>query len=79
MLLPKRPNKIKRMWWKMKCIHEKNRLGDYSVLVEPAPWAMNQYKKLQRQAERKVMRIHRKEIHATRIGLWKALKMIFGA
>ena len=77
MKLPKRPNKIKRMWWMIQYVHEKNRLGNYRVLVDPAPWAFDQYKKLKRRAERRVIRTHRKEIRETRIGLWKALKMIW--
>lgn len=79
MKLPHVPNRFERMWMEIKWIHRWNRLGGIQLYIDPAPWAIGQYPRLRREAERDIRRRHKEWIQQNRIGLRKAARMIRNA
>ena len=79
LLLPHVPNRFERMWMEYKWIRKWNRLGGIELYIDPAPWAMDQYPRLRREAERDIRRRYKEIIKKNRIGLQEAARRIWKA
>jgi len=79
MKLPHVPNRFERMWMEIKWIHEWNRLGGIKMYIDPAPWAIDQYPRLFRDAEKDIRRRHKAWIKQRRIGFQEAVRRVLNA
>lgn len=79
MRLPHVPNRIERMWMEYRWIRKWNRLGGIELYIDPYPWAMDQYARMRREAERDIRRRYRDLIRKNRIGLREAARRIWNA
>ena len=79
LLLPLVPNRIERMCIECMYIRKWNRLGGIELYIDPAPWAMDQYARMRREAERDIRRRYRDLIRKNRIGLREAARRIWNA
>lgn len=79
MKLPHVPNRFERVWMEYRSIRNWNRLGGIELYIDPAPWAMDQYARLRREAERDIRHRHKERIKQNRIGIRKAVEMIWNA
>ena len=79
MKFPHVPNRFERMWMEIKWIHEWNRLGGIKLYIDPAPWAIDQYPRLRREAEKDIRRRHKGWIKQRRIGFKEAVRRVLNA
>lgn len=79
MKLPHVPNRFERMWMEIKWIHKWNRLGGIELYIDPFPWAMDQYPRLRREAEKDIRRRCKDRIKQQRIGFKEAVRRVLNA
>lgn len=79
LLLAHVPNRIERMWMECMYICKWNRLGGIELYIDPAPWAMDQYPRLRKEAERDIRHRYKEMIKKKRIGIREAARRIWKA